>query len=151
MSRLHRDVDGSCGRALNIVLVFHGLTMRVFLTRWFKWTTAQFEGLNNPVNCEVRVMQLGPGGEYSLAGVHSKEEMEIWGLTPTMIQGELSHTFRTHSFWDIIIVTPTGFVLLIFYFLVLQRYVFFNSTFYFSLSFFLFFISFTFCKHGEVS
>ena len=71
-----------------MVLVFHGLTMRVFLTRWFKWSTEQFEGLNNPLNCEARVMQLGPGGEYSLAGVHSREEMESWGLTPVMIQGE---------------------------------------------------------------
>eukprot|EP00246_Nothoceros_aenigmaticus_P003182 TRINITY_DN14152_c0_g1_i1.p1 TRINITY_DN14152_c0_g1~~TRINITY_DN14152_c0_g1_i1.p1 ORF type:complete len:323 (+),score=29.02 TRINITY_DN14152_c0_g1_i1:180-1148(+) len=84
MNRLDREIN-SKSPDLNLVIVSHGVTMRVFLMRWFKWTTAQFELLNNPKNCEIRVMQLGAGGEYSLAVHHSKEELQQWGLSPEMI------------------------------------------------------------------
>eukprot|EP00897_Mesotaenium_endlicherianum_P004291 jgi/Mesen1/3890/ME000208S02898 len=79
--------SGNANSSLNIVLVMHGLTMRVFLTRWFKWTVEQFEGLWNPGNCDIRVMQRGSGGEYSLAVMHSRDEMKAWGLSPSMIRG----------------------------------------------------------------
>lgn len=70
---------------LNLVIVSHGLAIRVFLMKWFKWTVQQFEYLNNLGNCEFRVMHLGAGGEYSLAIHHSDEEMQEWGLSPDMI------------------------------------------------------------------
>ncbi|KAJ1257568.1 hypothetical protein BS78_10G006200 [Paspalum vaginatum] len=47
---------------MNIVLVSHGLTLRVFLMRWYKWTVRQFEGLRNLANGGALVMQLGQGG-----------------------------------------------------------------------------------------
>ncbi|CAI7834538.1 unnamed protein product [Closterium sp. NIES-54] len=75
-------------KALNIVMVTHGLTTRVFLMRWFRWTVRQFEGLLNPGNCEIRVMEMGEGGKYSLAVRHSEYELFSWGLTPDMIAGE---------------------------------------------------------------
>lgn len=50
---------------MNIVLVSHGLTLRVFLMRWYKWTVEQFEGLNNFDNGGMLVMQTGDGGRYS--------------------------------------------------------------------------------------
>jgi hypothetical protein len=56
--------------------------------KWFKWTVQQFEHLNNPGNCEFRIMQLGPGGEYSLAIHHTDEEMLEWGLSPEMIDDQ---------------------------------------------------------------
>ncbi|PIA39354.1 hypothetical protein AQUCO_02600067v1 [Aquilegia coerulea] len=80
-NRLHQD---PCDE-MNLVIVSHGLMSRVFLMKWFKWTVEQFEHLNNLGNCEFRVMQLGPGGEYSLAIHHSEEELEQWGLSPDMI------------------------------------------------------------------
>ncbi|CAI5995454.1 unnamed protein product [Closterium sp. NIES-64] len=70
------------------VMVTHGLTTRVFLMRWFRWTVRQFEGLLNPGNCEIRVMEMGEGGKYSLAVRHSEYELFSWGLTPDMIAGE---------------------------------------------------------------
>ncbi|KAI5054839.1 hypothetical protein GOP47_0029984 [Adiantum capillus-veneris] len=90
LESLWRDIDTyrlnrSHYTDLNLVIISHGLTMRIFLMRWFKWTVEQFELLNNPKNCEIRVMQLGLGGEYSLAVHHSKKELEEWGLTPEMI------------------------------------------------------------------
>lgn len=47
---------------MNLVIVSHGLTLRVFLMRWYKWTVQQFEGLNNLGNGNMLVMEKGHGG-----------------------------------------------------------------------------------------
>ena len=49
---------------VNIVIISHGLTLRVFLMRWYKWTVQQFGGLNNFGNGGTVVMQTGYGGRY---------------------------------------------------------------------------------------
>lgn len=54
----------SRSKNINLVLVSHGLTLRVFLTRWYKWTVKQFEALHNFTNAGLLVMQLGNGGRY---------------------------------------------------------------------------------------
>ncbi|KAI4301843.1 hypothetical protein L6164_035083 [Bauhinia variegata] len=101
MNRLHHDPSHD----LNLIIVSHGLTSRVFLMKWFKWTAEQFEHLNNFDNCEYRVMQLGSGGEYSLAVHHTDEEMLEWGLSPEMIADQKwrAHankgTWNGHSSW----------------------------------------------------
>ncbi|KAE8675362.1 Phosphoglycerate mutase-like protein AT74H [Hibiscus syriacus] len=84
LNRLHKD---PC-QDLNLIIISHGLTSRVFLMKWFKWTVEQFERLNNPGNCECRVMELGQSGDYSLAINHTDEEMLEWGLSPDMIQDQ---------------------------------------------------------------
>lgn len=95
--------------ATNLVIVTHGLTSRVFLMKWFKWTVQQFELLNNPGNCEIRVMQLGPTGEYSLLIHHTPQELEQWGLSPEMIADQRCRAtssnndfggYLTNSFFD---------------------------------------------------
>lgn len=48
----------------NVLLVTHGLTMRLFCMRWFHWSVAEFEALSNPGNGEFRVLMLGPDGRY---------------------------------------------------------------------------------------
>jgi hypothetical protein len=53
-------------KSMNLILVSHGLTLRVFLMRWYKWTVEQFEGLWNFGNAGMLVMQLGPGGRCIL-------------------------------------------------------------------------------------
>ncbi|CAN6340565.1 unnamed protein product [Urochloa humidicola] len=95
MGRL--DQDPSC--ETNLVIVSHGLTSRVFLMKWFKWTVAQFERLNNFENCEFRVMQLGPGGEYSLLVHHTKEELEQWGMSPEMIADQQWRASANRRSW----------------------------------------------------
>ncbi|KAL1811805.1 hypothetical protein ACET3Z_021870 [Daucus carota] len=84
MNRLHHNPADD----LNLIIVSHGLASRVFLMRWFKWTVQQFEYLINPGNAEFRVMQLGRGGDYSLAIYHSEEEMAEWGMSPEMIANQ---------------------------------------------------------------
>lgn len=90
MNRFNHDPS----KDLNLIIVSHGLASRVFLMKWFKWTVEQFEYLHNFSNCEYRVMQLGVGGEYSLAVHHSDEEMQEWGLSPEMIAGQ---KWRAHA------------------------------------------------------
>ena len=48
----------------NAVLVTHGLTLRLFLMRWFHWSVEKFERLRNPKNCQWEVMTLEPSGRY---------------------------------------------------------------------------------------
>ncbi|MBT2414927.1 histidine phosphatase family protein [Streptomyces sp. ISL-12] len=50
----------------NVLLVTHGLAMRLFCMRWFHWTVAEFESLSNPGNGEIRMLVLGEDGKYRL-------------------------------------------------------------------------------------
>ncbi|MEV6107193.1 histidine phosphatase family protein [Streptomyces sp. NPDC051940] len=51
----------------NVLLVTHGLTMRLFCMRWFHWTVAEFESLSNPGNAETRMLLLDEAtGRYHL-------------------------------------------------------------------------------------
>ncbi|KUJ68609.1 phosphoglycerate mutase [Streptomyces albus subsp. albus] len=50
----------------NVLLVTHGLTMRLFCMRWLHWSVAEFESLSNPGNGESRALILGPDGRYRL-------------------------------------------------------------------------------------
>ncbi|XP_076882805.1 phosphoglycerate mutase-like protein AT74H [Bidens hawaiensis] len=92
LESLWRDIDTRLqydpSDDLNIIIVSHGLALRVFLMKWFKWTVEQFEYLNNLNNCEFRIMQLGDGGEYSLAVHHSEMQMQEWGLSELMIKDQ---------------------------------------------------------------
>ncbi|WVZ82939.1 hypothetical protein U9M48_030140 [Paspalum notatum var. saurae] len=99
-------------RDMNVVVVSHGLTLRVFLMRWYRWTVEQFEGLNNLPNGGAVVMQLGPGGRYSLLVHHTADELREFGFTDDMLRdqmwqktakpGELNKGFMTYgqSFFD---------------------------------------------------
>jgi broad specificity phosphatase PhoE len=44
----------------NVLLVTHGMTMRVFAMRWFHLRMEEFEILANPKNCELWEMELDP-------------------------------------------------------------------------------------------
>ncbi|XP_010255254.1 PREDICTED: phosphoglycerate mutase-like protein AT74 [Nelumbo nucifera] len=89
---LRADIDigrfqppGQRNPNMNLVIVSHGLTLRVFLMRWYKWTVEQFEGLNNFSNGGMIVMQTGYGGRYSLLVHHTPEELREFGLTDEML------------------------------------------------------------------
>ncbi|XP_030538237.1 phosphoglycerate mutase-like protein AT74H [Rhodamnia argentea] len=89
---LRADIDigrfqppGEQNKNMNLVIVSHGLTLRVFLMRWYKWTSEQFEGLNNLGNGKMIVMERGYGGRYSLLVHHTEEELREFGLTEDML------------------------------------------------------------------
>ncbi|PKU85458.1 phosphoglycerate mutase-like protein AT74 [Dendrobium catenatum] len=105
MESLWRDIDmrrldQGEDTETNLVIISHGLTSRVFLMKWFKWTVDQFERLNNFGNCEFRVMQLGPGGDYSLAIYHTKEELQSWGLSPEMVIDQQWRATANRGNWN---------------------------------------------------
>ncbi|KAK4744927.1 hypothetical protein SAY87_011239 [Trapa incisa] len=89
---LKADIDkgrfqppGEQNQNVNLVMVSHGLTIRVFLMRWYKWTVKQFERLHNLGNGNMIVMERGYGGRYSLLVHHSEEELREFGLTDDML------------------------------------------------------------------
>jgi broad specificity phosphatase PhoE len=105
LESLWRDIDmnrlqHSPTDDLTLIIVSHGLASRVFLMKWFKWTVEQFEYLNNLGNCEYRVLQRGDGGEYSLAVHHTDEEMQIWGLSPEMIEDQKWRAQANRGAWN---------------------------------------------------
>ncbi|KAK9927145.1 hypothetical protein M0R45_024345 [Rubus argutus] len=89
---LKSDIDvgrfqppGERNSNINLVIVSHGLTLRVFLIRWYKWTVEQFEGINNFGNASMVVMERGYGGRYSLSIHHTEEELREFGFSNEMI------------------------------------------------------------------
>lgn len=49
----------------NVVIVSHGMFMRLFLMRWYHWTVEEFEQLENPPNCYICTMIL-KGEKYEI-------------------------------------------------------------------------------------
>jgi broad specificity phosphatase PhoE len=49
-----------------VVIVTHGLTMRLFCMRWFHWSVDYFESLRNPGNGDVVVLDRQPDFRYKL-------------------------------------------------------------------------------------
>lgn len=50
----------------NLVIVTHGLTMRLFCMRWFHWSVEYFEALENPENGGYVVLVRQPNLKYKL-------------------------------------------------------------------------------------
>jgi broad specificity phosphatase PhoE len=53
-----RDIDtGRFPEGTHLVVVTHGLALRIFLARWFHWTTEEYESVYNPPNCTPLIME----------------------------------------------------------------------------------------------
>ncbi|XVF51437.1 hypothetical protein PTKIN_Ptkin04bG0185500 [Pterospermum kingtungense] len=92
---LRADIDigrfqppGERSPNMNLIIVSHGLALRVFLMRWYKWTVEQFERLNNMGNGNMIVMEKGYGGRYSLLMHHTEKELRQFGLTDEMLNDQ---------------------------------------------------------------
>jgi broad specificity phosphatase PhoE len=57
MHSMYRDFE-KLDFPSNVVLITHGMTLRLFLMRWFRWTVEEFETLRNPKNADIIVMEL---------------------------------------------------------------------------------------------
>ena len=58
----------------NTLIVTHGMTLRLFLMRWFHWTIEEFEALQNPHNCQIVVMQKDSKDRYNLISELSRRK-----------------------------------------------------------------------------
>lgn len=65
MDTMHRDFEKEAFPR-NVVIVSHGLTIRLFLMRWFHWTVEEFEAVRNPHNCQYYVLDKLDSGKYQL-------------------------------------------------------------------------------------
>jgi broad specificity phosphatase PhoE len=75
---------------LNVIIVTHGLTMRLFLMRWFQYSIADFEATYNPPNGAFVVMERKRGGPdredwYEL----TKESLDLVNFKPQRQFGSL--------------------------------------------------------------
>jgi len=60
-----------------VIIVSHGLTIRLFLMRWFHWSVDTFETFVNPRNCEYKVMELRDGAEKYILTTPMKTKDDI--------------------------------------------------------------------------
>jgi broad specificity phosphatase PhoE len=63
MSTLNRDFEKESFPE-NILLITHGMAMRVFLMRWFHKTVQEFETWANPHNCQIWKLRLNDNHKY---------------------------------------------------------------------------------------
>jgi broad specificity phosphatase PhoE len=75
-----RDFDAD---AATVVIVTHGLTLRLFLMRFFHWSVEQFERTANPPNCGFVVMERVAGARFHEPGTYRllPESAAVVGLT----------------------------------------------------------------------
>ena len=71
LDTLHRDFEKP-NFPENVLIVSHGLTMRLFLMRWFHWSVEEFEKLHNPKNCQIIIMEKQIDEHYILSSELSK-------------------------------------------------------------------------------
>eukprot|EP00584_Thalassiosira_punctigera_P008792 CAMPEP_0172542400 /NCGR_PEP_ID=MMETSP1067-20121228/13013_1 /TAXON_ID=265564 ORGANISM="Thalassiosira punctigera, Strain Tpunct2005C2" /NCGR_SAMPLE_ID=MMETSP1067 /ASSEMBLY_ACC=CAM_ASM_000444 /LENGTH=299 /DNA_ID=CAMNT_0013328633 /DNA_START=109 /DNA_END=1008 /DNA_ORIENTATION=- len=68
-----RDLDN-----LNIVIVTHGLALRLMLMRWFQWSVDDFEQSQNPENCELITMNKIKGTDgYAWMELEEKDRVSL--------------------------------------------------------------------------
>ena len=65
LDTLHRDF-AKPDYPSNVLIVCHGLTIRLLLMRWFHWSVEEFEAKANPANAQHFVLQLGADDRYAL-------------------------------------------------------------------------------------
>jgi len=73
LETLHRDFNKK-EYPQNTLIVTHGLTLRLFLMRWFHWTVEEFENLRNPRNAQIVIMRKKADGRYELISKLEKRE-----------------------------------------------------------------------------
>lgn len=62
---LHRDF-GKENFPENAVIITHGMTIRLFLMRWFHWNVEKFESFANPENSQLVILERDKKGKYHL-------------------------------------------------------------------------------------
>lgn len=63
------------GFVQNAIMITHGMSIRLFLMRWFHYTVSAFEELCNPANCAIVVMELQDNGKYKLVTALEKRKV----------------------------------------------------------------------------
>jgi broad specificity phosphatase PhoE len=62
---MHRDFE-NFDFASNAIIFSHGLTIKVFLMKWFHLSVEDFEKYDTPDNCSIIQMDLQEDNKYKL-------------------------------------------------------------------------------------
>jgi broad specificity phosphatase PhoE len=98
---LVRDINaGRFADNTSLVLVTHGLALRIFLMRWFHWTVDQFMGVFNPPNAEPLVLERVPTDTEARQGgpatwIHTKALYRLSESSREIIKGCTSDMCQT--------------------------------------------------------
>ncbi len=68
LETMHRDFQKP-DFPKNVVIVTHGMTMRLFIMRWFHLKVEEYESIKNPSNCEFIIMRKNKNNKFIMAGV----------------------------------------------------------------------------------
>jgi len=67
MNSLFRHMDLTSRAKYDVFLIVtHGISMRVFMMRFLRWTVKEYEEVWNPKNCEAWMLERDAEGEFSL-------------------------------------------------------------------------------------
>ncbi|WP_086820095.1 histidine phosphatase family protein [Allokutzneria sp. NRRL B-24872] len=66
LTELERRVDNDPAHPKNVIVVSHGLTMRLLCRRLFNWSIELFESLSNPPTCDFRVLERDSTGRWHM-------------------------------------------------------------------------------------
>lgn len=88
LGTLFRDFE-KMDESSDVIIVTHGLTLNLFLMRWFHWSVEHFNRLKNPGNCEYVVISRD-GDKYvindsSTYGSKLKEEKIRYNVGNTVV------------------------------------------------------------------
>jgi len=72
LDTMHRDFEKH-NYPENVLIVSHGLTIRLFLMRWFHWSVEEFERLHNPKNCQIIILEKQVDDHYILGSELSRK------------------------------------------------------------------------------
>jgi len=81
----------------NVIIITHGLALRLFLMRWFQWSVEQFEATHNPPNCGIAVMERLPeDGRYRL----TQETLNMIGAENAPKTSVIGRSFLGRAYVD---------------------------------------------------
>lgn len=81
---MHRDFEKP-DYPQNSVIITHGMTIRLFLMRWYHWTVEEFELLSNPTNCQVVVLERNERDKYTLVSELRRRERLQHGFSRPIV------------------------------------------------------------------
>ncbi|CAF3328824.1 unnamed protein product [Rotaria sp. Silwood1] len=101
MDSLFREMDGNLMPNSNILIVSHGLFMRLFLMRFYRWSVEKFHTLENFNNCGYCILERDDqDGSFIL-----KTELKIFPERKRTAMKDLKEKFSEQSFNEEIITT----------------------------------------------
>jgi len=79
-----------------VIIITHGLALRLFLMRFFQWTVEQFESTHNPHNFGLAIMERLSDGRYRL----TPSSLEMIGADQAPRMSSISRGIFRRAFVD---------------------------------------------------